>query len=184
MNRLERFEEVLHPVGEGVVGEILVGEQGIAAIGRQFKRVEHGDKNVDGTYKIDNKYHLHYCGYVGMPKMHPLYGKVNDFGGTSWIEEDGIERDDMLYVHGGITFTGYKRPWGTQFFFVGFDTAHYNDINDVEILEDLITAALNDARNRIEEKMKEEMIKVEKKEMEKEMEKTAEKEEGNEEIFY
>ena len=32
--------------------------------------------------------------------------------------------------------------------------------DDVEILEDLITAALNDARNRIEEKMKEEMSKI------------------------
>ena len=31
---------------------------------------------------------------------------------------------------------------------------------DVEILEDLIVAAVNDARNRIEEKMKEEMSKV------------------------
>ena len=31
---------------------------------------------------------------------------------------------------------------------------------DVEILEDLITAAVNDARNRIEEKMKEEMSKI------------------------
>ena len=32
--------------------------------------------------------------------------------------------------------------------------------DDVEILEDLITAAVNDARNRIEEKMKEEMSKI------------------------
>ena len=32
--------------------------------------------------------------------------------------------------------------------------------DDVEILEDLITAAINDARNRIEEKMKEEMSKI------------------------
>ena len=103
-----------------------------------IKRIEHGDKNVDDTYKIDNKYHLHYCGYVGIPRFHPLYGKVNDFGGTSWIEEDGMERDNVLNVHGGITFTGYKRPWGTQFFFVGFDTAHYNDINDIEILESCI----------------------------------------------
>ena len=103
-----------------------------------IKRVERGDKNVDDTYKIDNTYHLHYCGYVGMPRFHPLYGKVNDFGGTSWIEEDGIERDAMLNVHGGITFTGYMTPWGTQFFFVGFDTAHYNDINDIEILESCI----------------------------------------------
>jgi len=31
---------------------------------------------------------------------------------------------------------------------------------DVEILEDLITAAVNDARSRIEEKMKEEMSKI------------------------
>ena len=32
--------------------------------------------------------------------------------------------------------------------------------DDVEILEDLITAAVNDARSRIEEKMKEEMSKI------------------------
>ena len=32
--------------------------------------------------------------------------------------------------------------------------------DDVEVLEDLITAAVNDARNRIEEKMKEEMSKI------------------------
>ena len=31
---------------------------------------------------------------------------------------------------------------------------------DVEILEDLITAAVNDARSRVEEKMKEEMSKI------------------------
>lgn len=34
------------------------------------------------------------------------------------------------------------------------------DPDDVEVLEDLIVAAVNDARGRIEEKMKEEMSKV------------------------
>ena len=98
----------------------------------RIRRIEHGDKNVDGAYKINDKYHLHYCGYVGLYKTHPLHGKINDFGGVSLIEDE--ERSaDLIYAHGGITFTGYMNEWGKDFYFIGFDTVHMNDVNTIGV---------------------------------------------------
>ncbi len=73
----------------------------------------------------DNLVHLHYCGYVGIPKSHPLYRKMNDFGGNAYDVDDNIIDD--VYAHGGITFTGHMKEWGRDYFFIGFDCAHVTD---------------------------------------------------------
>lgn len=62
-----------------------------------------------------------WCGYVGLPKTHPFYGKP--------YEE--IEVD----VHGGLTYAAYcshyichKTEEEDDLFWLGFDCAHCNDL--------------------------------------------------------
>ena len=80
----------------------------------------------------DDLLHLHYCGYVGIPKSNPLYEKVSDFGGNVWKAHSTVETEldgrRMFYAHGGITFTGHMKEWGKDYFFIGFDCAHMNDV--------------------------------------------------------
>lgn len=82
--------------------------------------VEKG--NIDGfNYKIvliDVKLpviSLFYCGYVEIPREHPLYGKYYD---DKKVEE--------LDVHGGITFAGQDIDTGKGWW-IGFDCAHFGD---------------------------------------------------------
>ena len=62
---------------------------------------------------------VHWCGYVGVPQGHPLYGI------------DDVSRESgELRVHSGITYTGSEWPIedkaGTWWF--GFDCAHACDL--------------------------------------------------------
>jgi len=79
----------------------------------------------------DDLLHLHYCGYVGIPESHPLYAKISDFGGNVYKAHSTVEEEldgrRMFYAHGGITFTGYMKEWGKDYFFIGFDCAHMGD---------------------------------------------------------
>lgn len=68
-------------------------------------------------YKCEIKRHPslgHLCGYVYIPKSHPLWGK-----GYYELYEIDIDID----VHGGLTFAGQS---GDEWVF-GFDCAHYGD---------------------------------------------------------
>lgn len=64
----------------------------------------------------------HLCGYVGLPKGHPCYGK----------DYNHIPYDDLspLEVHGGLTFSreGNGDKWSEGYWWVGFDCAHAFDI--------------------------------------------------------
>ena len=82
-------------------------------------------RNMHGTEEYDDNFiNLHYCGYVGIPKSNPLYKKISDFGGNAYdADEDILD----VYAHGGITFTGWMKEWGKDYFFVGFDCAHFTD---------------------------------------------------------
>lgn len=53
----------------------------------------------------------HFCGYVGVNKLHPLYD---------------ITYTD-LDVHGGITYHDKDDDKRRNFFYFGFDCAHYGD---------------------------------------------------------
>ena len=86
----------------------------------RLKRVQ-----FDTEEHSDNSIHLHYCGYVGIPESHPLYKKTADFGGNAYDLDDNILD---VYAHGGITFTGFMTDWGKDYFFIGFDCAHINDV--------------------------------------------------------
>lgn len=64
-----------------------------------------------------------WCGYVGLPRRHPLYGRDYDLA-----EEHGIS------AHGGITFGGFcggaichNDP--ERVYWIGFDCAHYQDLS-------------------------------------------------------
>ena len=105
------------------------------------------------------------CGYVGIPKGHPLYGKHNDsqvkvtmkeliedeemnqIGNRGvWTllglpndEDDQVRLDSYFMVHGGITYAaGGKNshhPIDTDLWWFGFDCGHYGDCPDYDLLE-------------------------------------------------
>lgn len=58
----------------------------------------------------------HLCGYVGLPKWHPYYGK----------DYNGID----VEVHGGLTFSqqGDGERWDKDLWWLGFDCAHSQDL--------------------------------------------------------
>lgn len=63
---------------------------------------------------------LHLCGYVRVPRSHPLYGKHTDCRKT-W----------RVQVHGGVTFADrLRKPSGAPMrgHWFGFDCAHYMDL--------------------------------------------------------
>lgn len=65
----------------------------------------------------------HRCGYVGVDKSNPLWGKDYTF------PED-------IEVHGGLTFSGQLGEFGQgDLWFFGFDCAHLGDGKDLETLE-------------------------------------------------
>lgn len=93
----------------------------------------------------------HYCGYVGIPKDHPLYGVSYSDDCESLapayeralnrpIDKKGIipvvlgamsgrrSMDICFNVHGSVTYTGSGLVEGTQHWWVGFDCAHYDDL--------------------------------------------------------
>ena len=80
----------------------------------------------------DDLLHLHYCGYVGIPKSNPLYAKVSDFGGNAYKAHTSLEEEELdIYAHGGITYTGGVKQWGKDYFFIGFDCAHMSDATGI-----------------------------------------------------
>ena len=55
-------------------------------------------------------------GYVNIPKNHPFYN----------IDDD-LDITLEIHVHGGVTFTGTMPERLGDGWWIGFDTAHYND---------------------------------------------------------
>lgn len=65
------------------------------------------------------------CGYVGVPKGHPLYGTGYD------------KAEDMgLHAHGGLTFAGEFEALGDGLWYLGFDCAHAWDAPDPDLMTD------------------------------------------------
>lgn len=66
----------------------------------------------------------HRCGYVGIPKTHPLYGK-------------GYDECQDICCHGGLTYSGggdkSKHPIESDLWWFGFDCAHYGDGKDLKL---------------------------------------------------
>lgn len=79
---------------------------------RHNHRPEHNPKDWLG----------HLCGYVGVPKDHPLYNKS-----ARWGEREENSPIDNLEVHGGITFSDF-RDEKKDFYYFGFDAAHCDDL--------------------------------------------------------
>ena len=79
------------------------------------------DEDTDYKCRIVRHDHFgHLCGYVGIPKNHPLWGKhYSD-------DEVGIQ------VHGGLTFADSANPdgdWGGGLWWFGFDCSHAGDLS-------------------------------------------------------
>lgn len=85
----------------------------------------------------------HRCGYVGIPKNHPLYRKDESSFRKILGDED---------CHGGITFTGGSKnssyPIQSDLWWFGFDCDHACDSNDYESAKQLF-ADDTDALERI-----------------------------------
>lgn len=107
------------------------------------------------------------CGYVGVSKEHPLYGKhmdsqvkvtmnellkddkMNKIGNRGvWTllgfpddEDDQIRLGSYFMVHGGISYAdGGKdshHPIDSDMWWLGFDCGHYGDCPDYKMLEEL-----------------------------------------------
>jgi hypothetical protein len=60
----------------------------------------------------------HLCGYVGIPKTHPLYGKHYSDDETSGIR-----------AHGGLTYADSDEDWGGGLWWFGFDCSHSGDLS-------------------------------------------------------
>lgn len=93
----------------------------------------------------------HHCGYVGIPKNHPLYGKcysehcecleklfkkalkeeIGDKGIISCLCSDGktANMDVTFRVHGSVTYsrTSPDYPIKSDLHWIGFDCAHLDD---------------------------------------------------------
>ena len=82
----------------------------------------------------------HRCGYVGVPKWHPLYGK--DYMDYLDIKKEDIEGKEVsieayFTCHGGITYSGGGEnstyPIESNLWWFGFDCAHYGDGKDLDL---------------------------------------------------
>ena len=66
----------------------------------------------------------HRCGYVEIPKKHPLYRKY-------YCHVNNIK------VHGGLTFSGQNyKVFNSRGWFLGFDCAHFRDGLDSSIMSE------------------------------------------------
>lgn len=98
----------------------------------------------------------HRCGYVGLPKNHPLYGKgydehldikKEDIGdrqisgvfpllGACLDEDERIRIEAYFQCHGGITFAGGGEnsdyPINSDLWWFGFDCGHAGDKLDLD----------------------------------------------------
>lgn len=90
---------------------------------REFK-VER-DFTVDGYRCVVVGQSMgHRCGYIGLPKGHPYYGKDYD--------------DIDVEVHGGWTYAGKSEEYPVEsnnLWWIGFDCAHYMDAKDIELIK-------------------------------------------------
>ncbi len=96
-------------------------------------------KNLDCAI-VNNE--THRCGYVGVPKDHPLHGKnYND-----------VLEDYDISVHGGLTYssseTSEEYPiYKKDIWWFGYDCAHYNDNLEICTLDFCIKECKNLANN-------------------------------------
>ena len=65
----------------------------------------------------------HRCGYVGVPKEHPMYGL------------DYEKYTDEIDCHGGLTYSGFLGEENKEYWYFGFDCAHFGDGIDIESLK-------------------------------------------------
>ncbi len=70
--------------------------------------------------------HHSLCGYVGIPKKHPLFKKSYH---KNWKDNDAPEL--TINVHGGLTYSGHHSKLPKNYWWFGFDTNHYNDTPEI-----------------------------------------------------
>lgn len=99
----------------------------------------------------------HRCGYVGIPKEHPLYGKtsterlpfklsdypdapvINYVAMFSMMNEDNFDIQNWFKVHGGITYSKGSENYpitSDDLWWFGFDCAHAGDAPDYALAQE------------------------------------------------
>lgn len=68
----------------------------------------------------------YYCGYVGIPQEHPLYG-VKLFVYSNLLGD--LTPEEYFDVHGGITYSGNGEALGldSRYWWYGYDCGHAGD---------------------------------------------------------
>ena len=81
------------------------------------------DYNLDSPYWFIHKGYIYnirrnnfnvWLGYVYIPQGHPCFDKFCE--------------DIDVQIHGGLTYSGLTKLNGIDYYIVGFDCAHYDDI--------------------------------------------------------
>ena len=99
------------------------------------------DEDTDYKCRIVRHDHFgHLCGYVGIPKNHPLWGKH--------YSDDEVENLD---AHGGLTHSGEDQDDKDTWWF-GFDCSHGGDLSPnmlIHMLDRELPNLLNFSRNEV-----------------------------------
>lgn len=103
------------------------------------KPITKADWTTDSGYRAIVLYvnDSHHCGYVEVPRTHPLYGLDYDSKLPNYTDSDHIppRLDDIIDVHGGLTFSGSGTegyPANTDGWWFGFDCAHLGDLTRLD----------------------------------------------------
>ncbi|MFQ9545338.1 MAG: hypothetical protein ACLR02_10000 [Clostridium sp.] len=86
------------------------------------KIIEKEWKDGDFKCKVLFKPMGHRCGYVGVPKGHHMYGLNYE------------EYIDEIDCHGGLTYSGFLGEENKEYWYFGFDCAHFGDGIDIKAL--------------------------------------------------
>ena len=89
-------------------------------------RVENKSMYKGFKYVITTMSLGHRCGYIEIPKSHPLFQLDYD-----------DDKFPNIEVHGGITYAD-KPHWDESAcgWYIGFDRGHYDDLPDIELMSD------------------------------------------------
>lgn len=120
------------------------------------KEFEHNGLTCVVTFSTGG----HRCGYVGVPKTHPLYGKSftdhldikkedidKPISGifalfSAMFDEDERAKIELYFTcHGGITYSNGGEnstyPIESDLWWFGFDCGHYGDAEDLDLAYEL-----------------------------------------------
>lgn len=97
--------------------------------GFKCRMIRHVNTNIEDAINNKGFASFNWCGYISVPREHPLYG----LSYTSLFEDkaDPLLAELNHHAHGGFTYSAgslYMQPEENLWWF-GFDCAHLGDIS-------------------------------------------------------